>query len=172
MTKRITDETDVEEQPVDEMAVRIEALEAFGAEAEARHEAVAARAAALESELAEARAAAATEAAELRAQLEASRARAREAAVKYREARLASAPEVPAELVPESDDIAETEERFEAARRLVSEVQERLRAEAEAQARQARVPAGSPVRRAPDLSSLSAAEKIRMGLEARERDGR
>jgi hypothetical protein len=157
MTKRISDETNVEEQPVDETAVRIEALEAFGAEAEAR-------AAALAAELAEVRGRAAVEAAELRAQLEAARVRAGEAAAKYREARLASAPEVPAELVPEGDDIAEIEERFEAARRLVSEVQERLRAEAEAQARSARVPAGAPVRRAPDLSSLSAAEKIRMGL--------
>jgi hypothetical protein len=79
---------------------------------------------------------------------------------------------VPAELVPESEDVREIEERFEAARRLVGDVQERLRAEAEAQARQARVPAGAPVRRGPDLSALSATEKIRWGLEGRERDGR
>jgi hypothetical protein len=91
--------------------------------------------------------------------------------MKYRETRLASAPEVPAELVPEAEDIAEIEERFEAVRRLVGEVQERLREEARQAAGSARVPAGSPVRRAPDLSSLPATEKIRMGLEAREREG-
>jgi hypothetical protein len=131
----------------------------------------AARAATLEAELAEAREAAAAEAAELRSQLETARRRAAEAAMKYRETRLASAPEVPAELVPEAEDIAEIDERFEAARRLVSDVQERLRAESEAQARSVRVPAGSPVRRAPDLSALSATEKIRRGLGEREREG-
>jgi len=38
----------------------------------------------------------------------------------------------------------------------------------EAQAQAGRVPAGAPQRSAPDVSALSAAQKIRYGLERRE----
>ncbi len=122
------------------------------------------RIAALEGELAAARsesASVAAEAADLRAQLDASRAGMLEAALKYREARLAAAPDVPAELVPESPDIGEIDNGFQAAVRIVRQVRE----SAEQDARLARVPAGAPARRPADLSTLSASEKIRLGLE-------
>lgn len=104
---------------------------------------------------------AAAEADDLRLQLDAARTQARDAARKYREARLSAMPEIPPEIVPESDDILEIERGLETARRLVVRVRESVQEEA----RTARVPAGAPPRRAPDISSLSAAEKIRLGLE-------
>lgn len=92
-----------------------------------------------------------------------------EAAVKYREARLALAPEVPHDLVPQAESLAEIDEGFEAARRVVGELRERMHEERQS----ARVPVGSPVRRAPDVSSLPASEKIKLGLrELSEREGR
>jgi hypothetical protein len=118
---------------------------------------------ALETELGAEREAAAAEALDLRTQLEEAQTQRREAALKYREARLAAAPDVPPELVPEADDIAEIERGMDAALRLVTQVRERVQ---QSQASQPpRVPAGSPARRAPDLLSLSASEKIRVGLE-------
>jgi hypothetical protein len=89
--------------------------------------------------------------------------------VKYREAKLAAAPEVPPDLVPASETLAEIDEGFEAAQRVVSQLRERMAEERQS----ARVPVGSPVRRAPDLSALSPSEKIRMGLrDLAEREGR
>jgi hypothetical protein len=122
------------------------------------------RIAALEGELAAARSESesiSAEASDLRAQLDTARAQMLEAALKYREARLSAAPDVPEELVPESPDIAEIDTRFEAAQRIVRQVREN----AQQDARTARVPAGAPTRRAPDPSSLSPTEKIRLGLE-------
>lgn len=92
-----------------------------------------------------------------------------EAAVKYREAKLSAAPEVPADLVPASESLAEIDEGFEAAQRVVGQLKERMAEERQS----ARMPVGSPSRRAPDLSGLSASEKIRVGLkELSEREGR
>ena len=97
------------------------------------------------------------------------RARLPKAAVKYREAKLASAPDVPHDCVPQAESLAEIDEGFEAARRVVGELRERMQEERQS----ARVPAGSPVRRALDLSSLPAAEKIKLGLrELSECEGR
>jgi len=122
--------------------------------------------AALETELGGARAereAAAAEALDLRTQLGAAQTHAQEAALKYRQARLTAAPDVLPELVPETDDIAEIDYWMDTALRMAAQVKERVQ---QSQASQPpRVPAGSPARRAADLSSLSASEKIRIGLE-------
>jgi chromosome segregation ATPase len=122
----------------------------------------------LEADLDAARAAqqaATSEALDLRASLEAAQAQSRDAVMKYREARLAATPEVPPELVPDSGDISEIDRGLDAALRLVSHIRERAQQDAIESSSAARVPAGSPPRRAPDLSWLSASEKIRMGLE-------
>ena len=86
----------------------------------------------------------------------------RQAAIRYRDARLAANPEVPADLVT-AEALEEIDQQFEAALNLVSQVRNRLQAESQA----ARVPIGAPPRRAPDLSALSPAEKIRLGLANR-----
>jgi hypothetical protein len=110
------------------------------------------------------------EAAELRSQLDTAKAQARTAALRFREALLRTDPDVPPEMVPESDEIEGIELMFDLAQRIVAQVKEQALEEAQ---RSARVPAGSPARRAPDLSALSASEKIRMGLESlSEREGR
>ena len=95
------------------------------------------------------------EAAGLRQQL-------RQAALRYRETRLAAHPEVPADMVG-GETIEEIDQQVEAALKLVSQVKDSLQAGSQA----ARVPIGSPPRRAPDLSALPAAEKIRLGLSDR-----
>ena len=122
----------------------------------------------LEADLDAARAAqqsASSEALDLRASLEAAHAQSRDAVMKYREARLAAAPEVPPELVPDSGDISEIDRGMETALQLVSHIRERAQQDALESSATTRVPAGAPPRRAPDLSSLSASEKIHMGLE-------
>ena len=81
------------------------------------------------------------------------------AAGKYREVVLAAAPELPEELVA-GETIEELEEAAERARETVRQVRERL----DSQAQVGRVPAGSPLRGAPDFSALSPIEKIRLGL--------
>ena len=126
MTKRTTEDTnDVGERLADAQA-RIEALEAAAADAEAR------AATALE-ELTDAR--------EARSEGEETRTRLAEAAVKYREARLASALEIPQELVPAAESLAEIDEAFEAARRVAAQLRERIEDERQS----ARVPVGSRV---------------------------
>jgi hypothetical protein len=124
--------------------------------------------AALQTELETARSAeqsAVSDALELRDRLDAAQLLVREAALKYREARLAAAADVPPELVPESSDVAEIDRNIEAALKLAAHVRERVQQEAQAGGAAVRVPAGAPTRRAPDMSSMSAAEKIRIGLE-------
>jgi hypothetical protein len=153
----------------------IQELEAAAEEAAAREATALAnlaeareRMAALEGDLAGAQSAgetAAAEASQLREQLDAVRSQTRVAAAKYREARLAAAPGVPPELVPETDDLETIDRCMEAAERLVVQVRERIDEESQAAARSRWVPAGAPARKEPDLSSLSASEKIRIGLE-------
>jgi hypothetical protein len=124
---------------------------------------------ALEGELAGVRTAhesAVAEASQLHEELNAARQQVREATMGYRRARLAAAPEVPPDMVPESNDILEIDRGLENAERLVNLVRESVQQESLATARQTRIPAGSPARRELDLSSLSAAEKIRIGLES------
>jgi|SRR6266571_500490 len=182
MSRRSVDNSEGDER-IAESEAQIGALQVAAADAEAR--AVTAEAelkehkqltSSLQSELADAQAAresALGELSVLRTELISAQAGLREAAVKYREARLASAPEVPQDLVPETEAIEQVEQDFEAAKRLVSRVRDSVQDEARQQLRSARVPAGAPARRAPDLSALSAEEKIRLGLQQlSEREGR
>jgi chromosome segregation ATPase len=172
MTRRTrgNQDNDAEDRQAETQA-RIESLEAAAADAEARaatalEELAGAReaSASLELQLAEAKVARESAEDELlrsRSEAEETRSRLADAAVKYREARLASAPEVPQDLVPAAESLLEIDEAFEAAWRVVGQLRERI----EDERLSARVPVGSPSRRVADLSSLSASEKIRLGLE-------
>jgi chromosome segregation ATPase len=147
------EDVDMDER-LEEAQAQIESLQAGAADAEARaatarEELEAAREARTAAEAA--REETDGELARLRLEVEDGRSRLAEAAVKYREAKLASAPEVPADLVPPAESLAEIDEGFESARRVVGHLRERMQEERQA----ARVPVGSPVRRGPDLSSLS-----------------
>jgi hypothetical protein len=95
----------------------------------------------------------------------------REAAVKYREVRFAAAPDVPQDLVPELPTIEEIDREFASAMRVVGQLREKLEKEAAEQKRTTRVPIGAPARRQADVSSLSASEKIRLGLQRLEERG-
>jgi chromosome segregation ATPase len=170
MARRTQDNEDTNDQLAEAQA-RIESLEAAAADAEARAATVRSELvvekearAEVEAQLAEALSARESIEGELsaeRSQAEEARTRLAEAAVKYREAKLASAPDVPADLVPPAESLAEVDEGFEAAQRVVGQLRERM----EGQRQAARVPVGAPAGRAPDLSALSASEKIRMGLQ-------
>ena len=81
------------------------------------------------------------------------------AVVKYRAALLASASNVPEDLV-KGTNIEEIDSSLELARGIVSKVKQQLEAEAEAK----RVPAGAPPRTPQDLSALTPAEKIAYAL--------
>ncbi|HEX77492.1 MAG TPA: hypothetical protein G4O03_03650 [Dehalococcoidia bacterium] len=81
------------------------------------------------------------------------------AVARYRSLLLASAPDVPQELV-KGETVDEVEASFQAARELV----ERIRQKLEAKLAGGRVPAGAPARSGPDLSTLSPREKILYGL--------
>lgn len=81
------------------------------------------------------------------------------AAQKYRGLLLATAPEIPEELVT-GDTPEEVEASFTAARDTVEKVRRQLEARAQAE----RVPAGAPPRTAPDLGALSPQEKIAYAL--------
>jgi len=80
---------------------------------------------------------------------------------KYRESLLASAPEVPAELV-QGETVEDLETSLVQGRQLV----ERIRHQLESKAKKERVPAGAPIRKGPDLTSLSPTEKIVYGLSS------
>jgi chromosome segregation ATPase len=176
---RRTQTQDDSDDRLEEARAQIEALQTAAADAEARAatakaqlaEAKEARAA-TESQLAEvasAREAAEDELSRLRSDVEEVHTRLSEAAVKYRAAKLAGAPDVPADMVPASESLAEIDEGFEAAQRVVGQLRERMTEERQT----ARVPVGSPARRAPDLSALSPSEKIKLGLrDLAEREGR
>ena len=79
---------------------------------------------------------------------------------RYREMLLARDPDVPVEMV-QGESVAELESSYERASGLV----ERLRRRAAEHAAQARVPAGAPARRGPDLGGLTPQQKIVQGLQ-------
>jgi len=81
------------------------------------------------------------------------------AAERYRELALRQSPELPEELVA-GETVEEIDQAIERARETVSKVRGHL----ESQAQAARVPVGAPVRSGPDLSGMSAEEKIKVGL--------
>jgi uncharacterized phage infection (PIP) family protein YhgE len=104
------------------------------------------------------------ELAALRQEAEALQASLKAAASKYRDAVLASRPEVPPDLVA-GDTVEEVDQQLEGALRMVAQLRSHLESQAQAQ----RVPTGAPARRAPDLSALSPAEKIVHGLSQQQR---
>jgi hypothetical protein len=123
------------------------------------------RVAALEAEAAGLRSALASERAKaeaLAAEKKAAVQSLEDAAWKYREVRLANAPDIPAELVPLERTLAEIDEHFASAERVVQAIEGKL----EERRRNRTVPAGSPGRTPyRDTSALSAREKIRIGLQ-------
>ncbi len=82
------------------------------------------------------------------------------AAQRYRELALEQASELPAELVT-GETVEEVDQALQRARETVSKVRGHL----ESQAQAGRVPVGAPPRSGPDLSALSAEEKIRFGVQ-------
>jgi regulator of replication initiation timing len=96
---------------------------------------------------------------QLRESMAAAQAQGREAVQRYREVVLEREPQLPADLVA-GDSIGELDMAVDRARQTVAQVRQHL----EQQAQALRVPAGAPARGSPDLSELSSAEKIRLGL--------
>ncbi len=82
-----------------------------------------------------------------------------DAVAKYRAAVLASAPDVPQELV-KGESVDDIDASLQQARGIVSKVKQQLESEAEAKS----VPTGAPPRTPQDLSALSPAEKIAYAL--------
>ncbi|MEZ4501741.1 MAG: hypothetical protein R3C39_03880 [Dehalococcoidia bacterium] len=109
---------------------------------------------------------------EARTGLEAERAQTRAALGRYRAAVLAAEPELPPDLVV-GETLEELEASLTAARAAVAGVRARLEAESEAvksgeePVRERGFPAGAPARGAASTVGMSAAEKIRTGLEQR-----
>ena len=137
----------------------LEGLQVTAADREARAAHLESELASARSELAGAREEAHSREEELRAQHDELSAQAQSAAQRYRELALQQSPELPEELVA-GDSVAEIDAALERARETVSKVRGHL----ESQAQATRVPVGAPVRSGPDLSGLSAAEKIEHGL--------
>ncbi|MEK7778141.1 MAG: hypothetical protein AAB303_05905 [Chloroflexota bacterium] len=81
------------------------------------------------------------------------------ATARYRQALLSAAPEIPEELVN-----GITPEEVEASLARARQMVERIRSRIEAQIAEQRVPTGAPIRSAPDISGLSAQEKIAYAL--------
>jgi hypothetical protein len=175
MRKQDPDTTELEERLADAQA-QIEALQSAAADAEARAATARDGEAEVRAQLAEIEAAREESAGALdglRGEVDGLRLELREAAAKYRAARLAAAPDVPGELVPELATIEGVDREFESAQQVIGRVREHIEQQAAEERRSARVPAGSPGSRAPDLSTLSASEKIRAGLQQlSEREGR
>lgn len=173
MTKDRRESSDLEERLAEAQA-QVEALQNTAADAEARAATAGAELKTVKQELSAANAqllevetardGALAEAAQTRSELTEARGQLLEAAQKYRQARLAAAPEVPHELVPELESMAEIDREFEAAQRVVGELRQKMERELREQS-QARVPPGAPARRQQDLSTLSTSEKIKVGLQ-------
>jgi chromosome segregation ATPase len=144
-------ETSAVKEQLAEALAQVDSLQAAVADAEARAATHSDRIAALQGELDAAR-----------ADSERLDTRLRESALKYREARLAASPHIPPELVT-GEEQEEIDEQLAAAEHVVSQMRERV--EKERRQESPPVPAGSPVRRAPDYSQLPSGEKIKLGLQ-------
>ena len=174
MARKDRDTGELEEQLADAQA-QLEGLQSAAADAEARASTARAELVALREaqsttaqQLADAEAARDSAQAELsqtRAELTEARSQIKEAAARYRDARLAAEPAIPPDLVPALESVDEIDQRIESARGVVGQVREKIQEESEEANRAARVPIGSPPRRAPDLSGLSPSEKIKLGLQ-------
>lgn len=82
-----------------------------------------------------------------------------EAVQRYRAVLLEREPQLPADLVT-GESIGEVDAAVERARQTVAQVRQHL----DQQAQSLRIPAGAPARGSADVSELSSAEKIRLGL--------
>jgi hypothetical protein len=100
--------------------------------------------------------------ASVRAELDEQRAQTAAAVARYRQAALAAAPEIPAELVT-GDTVEAVDASLAAARRTVEQVRATLAAESASRG----FPAGAPARGEPSTDGMSAAEKIARGLRER-----
>jgi len=156
MAKADPETSALKEELADALA-QMDSLQAAAADAEARAATGRDRLTALQGELET-----------IRGENERLGARLRKSAIKYRDARLAASPEIPADLVT-AEDVEEIEGQLAAAERVVSEMREKM--ERERRRETPPVPAGAPVRRAPDFSGLPPAEKIRVGLQESSRRG-
>ncbi len=143
-------ETSALKEQLADATSQVDSLQADVADAEARATTHSDRAATLQDELEAAR-----------SDNERLGARLSESALKYREARLDASPGIPPDLVT-GTEVEEIDEQFSAAERVVCEMRERMEKERRGSSP---IPAGSPVRRAPDYSGLPSAEKIKMGLQ-------
>ena len=143
----------------------IERLQATVADREARAAHMESQLTGLRQELSQARDEAQSreqELAGLTERTQAMEAQVRGAAERYRELALERSPELPQELVA-GETVEEIDQAIERARETVAKVRGHL----ESQAQAGRVPVGAPIRSGPDLSGLSAAEKIKQGLRER-----
>lgn len=150
MAKSDPETSALKEQLVEALA-QVDSLQAAVADAEARAATHGDRIAALQGELDT-----------VHADSERLSTRLRESALKYREARLATSSHIPPELVT-GEELEEIDEQLAAAELVVSQMRERV--EKERRQESPPVPAGSPVRRAPDYSQLPPGEKIKLGLQ-------
>lgn len=155
-------EDDLQEE-LAEARAELERLQVSAADGEARAAHLESQQGRLQEELAQARSEAEARDQELtglREQAEALQERVRSSAQRYRELALEHSPELPQELVA-GDTVEDVDQALQRARETVSKVRGHL----ESQAQAGRVPVGAPPRSAPDLSALSAEEKIRFGLQ-------
>jgi DNA repair exonuclease SbcCD ATPase subunit len=140
----------------------IEQLQTQLADAEAREVTRTAEVAELRRQIAtqeESMAAQTVELEDLRAAVGEAQTATREAVQRVRQSILEREPDLPQELVI-GESVADLDAAVSQARQTVAQVRQHL----EQQAHSQRVPAGAPVRGAPDVSDMTAGEKIRAGL--------
>ena len=157
------DELTVVQEELMAAQAEVERLELASADREARAAHLEGQLSEVRQELSQAESAAEAREQELdgaREQVETLRSQVRSSAQRYREAALQQSPELPGELVT-GETVEEVDEAIERARATVSKVRGHL----ESQAQAGRVPVGAPPRSGPDLSAMSAEEKIRFGLQ-------
>jgi DNA repair exonuclease SbcCD ATPase subunit len=143
---------------VDRLQTQLAELTARQSEHDAEVQAL--RTSRMDTEAAKSQSVAQTEEIErLRESMAAAEAHGREAVLRYREVVLEREPHLPGDLVS-GDSIGELDAAVERARQTVAQVRQHL----DQQAQALRIPAGAPARGSPDISGLSSAEKIRLGL--------
>lgn len=143
----------------------IDRLRAEAADERNRAEIAIAEAARLGAELAAASDAAAAfdaDIASMRSMLDEADKRARDGAARYRDLAVRSEPALPPDMIT-GDTIEAVDASLTAARELAG----RVRSHIEEQTQAARIPAGSPNRRTPDVSAMTPEQKIRYGLAQR-----
>ena len=157
------DELTVVQEELMASQAEVERLELSSADREARAAHLEGQLSELRQELGQSQSAVEAREQELdgaREQVETLRSQVRSSAQRYRETALQQSPELPGELVT-GETVEEVDEAIERARATVSKVRGHL----ESQAQAGRVPVGAPARSGPDLSAMSAEEKIRFGLQ-------